>query len=403
MKKNLLIVLSVFSVLLVWCSNNNQSNQIDPEKWLSENGVSIEETFNSQIEDFQYIKDFEDFISYNILSITEDKPFLSDFSLTAKFDKNSSIQWWIDFSQKKISKARDLESSDITFNVDAKDKENNLEPFNLSWSLSLLYEDDEAYAQVHDLWVFMWEWSVAAKMYSLLWDLIIDNWVNLEIHSWWFITINEQPNKELPHIVTTFENILKTEDVQSSPNFLWSIIEIIDTINSYKNLWISTDELKILNHEIAYFELSDKTIQKWFTWSFQWNQSAFDLSFISSKKWFKIYLYNIKEYSDDGSDFKDTDSEFIFTLNEDEKSEYSVNFVSLKSNQKTVDLQWKINYSDNTKFSADFDFEPTKILPWQKISWKLNWDITKKAWNWDETIPELTGKILLLSELLSSL
>ena len=101
MKKNLFIVLSFLSVLLVWCSNQvDQAKQIDPEKRLSENGVSIEKTFNNQIKDFQYIKDFEDFVSYNILSITEDKPFTSNFSLAAKFDKKSSIQWWIDFLRK---------------------------------------------------------------------------------------------------------------------------------------------------------------------------------------------------------------------------------------------------------------------------------------------------------------
>jgi hypothetical protein len=48
--------------------------------------------FNSQVEEFQYIKDLENFIFYNVLSITEDKPFISDFSFSAEFDKKSSLQ-----------------------------------------------------------------------------------------------------------------------------------------------------------------------------------------------------------------------------------------------------------------------------------------------------------------------
>ena len=38
------------------------------------------------------IQDLEDFISYNILSITEDKPYTSDFSFVAEFDEKSTIQ-----------------------------------------------------------------------------------------------------------------------------------------------------------------------------------------------------------------------------------------------------------------------------------------------------------------------
>jgi len=398
MKKNLFIVLSFLSALLVWCSNQiDQSNKIDPEKRLSEKGVSIEETFNKEIDQRQYIKDFEDFISYNILSITEDKPFTSDFSLVAKFNKNSSIQWWIDFLRKKISKSRDLEVSDITFNIQSKDKENKLDPFDLSWSLSLLYEDNEAYAKLHNLWLFMWEWNVTAKMYSLLWDLVVDKRVNLEVHSWWIITVNEEGNKRLPNIVWTLKNILKTENVESSPNFLWSVAEMIDVINSYINLWISTNWLKLVSNEISYFELSDNTIQKVFTWSFQWSQSSFDLSLKLSKKWLNVVIFNIKELD------KDINSEFRFTLTENKKSEYYIEFSSLKLQKKTADLQWKINYADTINFSADFIFEPNKTLSWQKISWELNWNITKKQWSWDENIPELTGNILLLSELLSSL
>jgi hypothetical protein len=52
----------------------------------------VEESFDNQIENSQYIKDFEDFISYNVLLITEDKPYTSDSYFNAKFDKSSSLQ-----------------------------------------------------------------------------------------------------------------------------------------------------------------------------------------------------------------------------------------------------------------------------------------------------------------------
>lgn len=404
MKKNLLVLLSFLSILLAWCStSNNQATKIDPEKWFSENWISIEETFDKEVDQWQYIKDFEDFISYNILSITEDKPFVSDFSFTAKFDKNSSIQWWVNFSQKKTVKSHDLEASDITFDIQAEDKNNNFEPLFLSWDLSLLYENNEVYAKLHKLWLFMWEWNMLAKMGTLLWDLIVDNRVDLEVHSWWIITINEEEYKKLPNIIWSIENILKTENIQSSPDFLWSVADIIDIINSYIELWISPDELKITNYETSYYELSDKTIQKVFSWSFQWKQSAFDLLLISSKKGLWVVLYDIKEYDEETSEFKNTDLEFSFTLKEDKEFEYSIWFTSIKSQKETVNLQWKINYADTIKFIADFEIDSIKSLSWQKISWKINWDTTKNSWNWEEIIPELTGNILSLSELLSTL
>ena len=395
MKKNLFIILSLFAVSLAWCTtSNNQSTNIDSLEW--------EQLFNNQIEDFQYIKDFEDFISYNVLSITEDKPYNSDFSFSAKFDENSSVQWWVEFSQKKNSKSHNLESSDIKFSVKAENSENDAEPFDLSWNISLLYKDNELYANLHSLNVFMWEWNMTAKMYTLLWDLIIDKRVDLEVHNGWIVSIDETDNKTLPHIVWSIENILKTEDIESSPNFLSSLAEIIDTINSYINLWISTNELTTLDYEISYNKLSDKVIHKHFTWSFQWKDSAFNLWFIASKNWIEIHIYNIKEFDEDIADYKDTDTEFLLWIKENKKSEYSINFESIKSQQKIADLEWELQYTNGIKFSADFTLEPLEITIWQKISWKLNWNIIKK-WGLEKEIPELSEDILSLNELLSSL
>jgi hypothetical protein len=90
-------------------------------------------------------------------------------------------------------------------------------------------------------------------------------------------------------------------------------------------------------------------------------------------------------------------------LREKEKSEYFFILQSMKDQQKLVDLQWKIKYDNMMKISADFVLEPLEIISWQKISWKLDWSILKEEWKWDEKMPELTGNVLLRSELLASL
>ena len=395
MKKNLFVILSLFAFALVWCTTNNQVTEID-----SQNG---EQLFNSQVDNFQYIKDLEDFVSYDVLSITEDKPYSSDWFLTASFDKNSSLQWWVDFSWKSFSKTHNLESSDVEFSVKAENSEKDTEPFDLSWSASLLYKDGEMYLNLHNLDVFMWEWNMVAKMYTLLWNMVIDNWVDLEVHSGWVIEVDENDNKRLPYIVWSFKNILKTENIESNPDFLDGVVEVLDTVNSRIDLWISTNELKMINREIWYSELWDKSIQKEFTWSFQWKESAFDLSFVASKNWLEVYLYNIREYDEEISDYKDVETEFEFILKEKSKSEYSVDFESSKLQKKIVDLEWEIKYGNEVKFSADFVTEPIELIQWQKLSWKLKWSITKKSWELDREIPEITGEILSVTELLSSL
>lgn len=397
MKKILFIILSFFSVLLIWCTNSDkQVTKIDPQEW--------EQLFDSQVEEFQYIKDLNNFLSYNILSLTEDKSFTSDLYLSAKFDENSSLQWWAAFSQKKTSKTHNLESADIDVNIQVQKQEDDVEPFYLSWNISLLYKDNEMYANLHNFGMFMWEGNMAAKMYTLLWDLIIDNWVDLEVHSGWIISLDENENNRLPYIIWTIKNILKSEWInEDSPNFLNGIAELIDTVNSHINLWISTNELAMISHEISYAELSDKTIQKDFVWVFQWKESAFDLSFIASKKWLDVHLYNIREYDEDMQDYKSLDSELLFSIQEIKKSEYSVNFQSLKSEQKIADIQWKIKYMDKVDISADFVLEPLELIAWEKISWKLDGYITKKSGEIGEDFPELTGNVLSLSELISSL
>ena len=404
MKKNLLIIFSFVAIFLVGCSNSGeQITKIDLQERISKNWVSVEDSFSKQLDGAQYIMDLERFLSYDILSITEDIPFVSDFSFSAKFDEKSPIQWWMDFSWKEMVKSKDLESIDIDLDITTKEQGEDLTPFDLSWSVTLLYKDNEVYANLHDLWVFMWEWNMAAKMYTLLWDLLVDNWVNLEVHSWGVITINDEENKKLPYIVWTIKNVFKTENIQSTPNFIWSVAELIDVINLYIDLGISTDELSILDQEISYFEMSDKTIQKQFTWFFQWRESAFDMSFVVSKKWFNLRLYNIREYDEENLNYKDTEQEILFTILEDKNSEYFVSFESLKAQQKVVVLNWKIECGDIVHFLVDFVLEPLQIIAWQKISWKIDGAIVKKAREWGIVIPELSGNVLLRSDLISSL
>jgi hypothetical protein len=90
-------------------------------------------------------------------------------------------------------------------------------------------------------------------------------------------------------------------------------------------------------------------------------------------------------------------------LDEDEKFEYLIEFESSNLQQRVIHFQWKVKYADVVSFSANFILEPLEIVAGQKISWKLDWNIIKKSWEWNEKIPEITGNVILWSELLASL
>ena len=403
MKKNLIFFLSFVTILLTWCFNSNQFKEIDSNNRVSGDWLSAEQTFNKQIEESQFLKDIEQYISYDILSTTENKPFNADFYLEANFDENSSVQWWLNVSQKKVSKTHDLESRDIEFNVVAREIKEDADPFEASGSVTLLYQDNEMYANLHNFGVFMWEENMVAKMYTLLWGMVVDKRVNLEINSWWIISLNTDEEIKLQHIIWTITNVLQTEWIEESPNFINSVAELLDTINSHIDLWISTNGLAIKSVEETKYSELDWIIQKEFTASFQWSESAFDLSFTVSQKWLEVYLYNIKEFNTDSQDFHDSDSEFIFSLKETKKSEYNITFQSTKSQQKIVDIQWNIDFDDAIKFNGNFTLEPLQLIKWQKISWILEWNILRQPAKWDETLPELSWDIILFSELISTL
>ena len=401
MKKNLFALFLIPTIIIAGCTDSGV--KINSEDRTSKEWLSVEQAFNKQLDETQYIKDLEDFFSYNILLNTDGTPYVSTFSFDVDFDEKSSVQWWLEFSQKSAIKSKDLEKIDMQFNLEARQNPSDSEPVYSSWDITLLYQDGEMFANVHDFVVSMGEGNMTAKMYTLLLDMIKDKWVDLEVNNWWIISIDKDEDVKIPYIIWTLKNVLGIEDVQSNPNFLNSVAEIIDIINSHIDLWISTNELSLISYEIQNSELSDKTIQKTFTWSFQWKDSAFNLSFTVSKKWLDVYFYNISEYDTDIQNYRNTDSGILFSIQEKGKSKYSVVFQSIKSKQKVVDLQWKIEYWDETEFSANFILEPIELMAWQKISWKIKGSITKTPRESKIEIPEITWDILSLSELLSSL
>ena len=404
MKKKLIVILSFAAILLTWC-NNSKVTEIDPNTWTSKEWISAKEVFNQQIEEAQYITDLQDFISYNVALTTEDNPFVSDVSLTAKFDEKSSIKWWIDYYQEKYSKAHDLENREIRFNVAAEEIQDSLEPFYASGSLSLLYQNNEMYANIHDFGVYMWEGNMLAKMYTLLWDSLIGKWIDLEAHSWWIITLNEKEDIKLQYILWTLKNVLKTQWVEEdSPNFLNGVAELIDSINSHINLWISTNGLSLKSIDsIKYFELKNWIIQREIVWEFQWDFSAFNLNLTASKNWLQVRFYNIKRYDEEINDYKSTDSEISLFIEENSKSDYSVKIQSLKADKVVVDVDWKLKYDNQVKFVWNFMFEPVELEDQEKVSWNVDRQISKKAPNGDEAIPELSWEITSLKSILSQL
>ena len=402
MKKNLFALLSLATIIVAGCTDA-EPIKIDAENRVSEEGSPVEQAFNKQIDETQYIKDLEDFISYDIALNTQSTPYISNISFDADFDKDSSVQWWLEFSWKNILKSKDLESIDIAFDLEARQTPTDSEPIYSSWDLTLLYQDNEMYANVHNFGLFMWEWNMTAKMYTLLVDMTKDNWINLEVNNWWIISVDKSGDEKIPHMMWTIKNILETKNIESSPDFISSLAEMIDTINSKIDLWISTNELVLLSHGIEYSELSDGSIQKNFTGSFQWKDSAFDLFFTSSKKWLDVQIYNIKEYDEDIQSYRDTESEFFFSIEENKKSDYSVIFQSIKHLQKVVDLKWNIKYSDAADFSADFVLEPLEIMAWQKISWTIEWSMKKEKLSGKEEFPTLSWEAVSINEILSSL
>ena len=403
MKKIQILTLLAATLLLAWCFNsNNTVTEIDAENWISNEWLSVQEMFNAQIEQTQYIIDSNDFLSYEIWSEMEDKSYTAEYSISAKFDSNSPIQWWVEFSQNKVSKSHNLESSEISFDIDTTMKNWELDPFAASGNVSLLSQDNSKYLMLHKFWLYMWENNMTAKMYSLLLDMLKDKWVDLEMDNSSIMSVTS--DFKFSYLIWSIESLLEVWDVQPEEVFIEKVSELIDAINSYIDLWVYIDGLTLTSSDnLQYAELGDWSIQKSFTWSFLGTYSSFDMSFIASKKWIDIYFYNIKQLDTNTQEFKEINIENFFSIQENKKSEYNVKFWSVVDWEKTVNMEWILKYTTPIKLSAKFELTPNNILTWEKISWDLNGSITKKSSNGKESIPELTWTILLLSELMDSL
>ena len=370
---------------------NKQPAPIDKSTWESPNWLSVEESFNNQIEHTQYILDLQDFFQSNDNENIKTQ-------INAKFDEKSTLQWWFNFSKDKISIWKD-ENSEITFDIIANSIEDNKKPFASSWSLSLLYKENEVYVQLHNFWLFMWEENINAKMYTLLLDLVRDKRVNLQVHSNWIVQIDEK--SDLWKLSENLKSILTTSNEKWNSELLSNLAEFIETTNGYINLWISTEELSIDSpQEISYFELDNWTIQKGFTWHFKSKESIFDFTFLASDKIIKFNIFNIKTKDDEN--LEDLDSEFYLFIEETNKWEYKIDLEQSKLKQKIIDCKWTIKYWDTIKISWNFILEPIELISGQKISWKLTWNISKNKSD-ELKLPELTWNILLLNELLNSL
>lgn len=389
--KKTIIIWFILSTCIIYGCWNKQPIPIDDSNRESENWLSVNEAFNKQIENTQYIPDLQDFFQSNNNESIKTK-------INAKFDEKSTLQWRFNFSKDKISIWED-ENSEITFDIVANSTQDNKEPFETSWSLNLLYKENEVYVQLHRFWLYMWEENINAKMYTLLLDLIRDKRVNLEVHNAWIIQIDEKSHPE--KLAENLKNIITFSDKEWNPEYLSNLSEFIDTLNWYISLWISTENLSVKSpQEVSYHELENWIIQKTFTWHLEGNSSAFDFWFTTSTKWININIFNMKAKNDEN--FEDLDSKFSLLIEETDNWEYTIDLKSSKLKQKVIDFEWTINYWNIVKISWNFILEPIELISGQKISWKLTWTVSKD--NSEEyKIPELTWTILLFSEILKSL
>ena len=370
---------------------NKQPTPIDSSTWKSESWLSVDESFNKQIEHANYILDLQNFFQWNDNENIKTK-------INAKFDEKSTLQWWFNFTKDKTSIWKD-ENSEILFDIVANSIQDNKKPFETSWSLSLLYKDNEVYVQLHKFWLFMWEENINAKMYALLLDLIRDKRVNLEVHNDWLVKIDE--NSNLEKLSENLKNIITIQDEEWNSKLLSNLSEFIKTINWYISLWISTEELTMdSTREESYSELDNWLLQKEFTWHFKSKESYFDFSFIASTKWISIHIFNIKTKNDEN--FEDLDSDFYLYAEETNKWTYKYEIQSSKLKQKVINIKWTIEYWNIVNISWIFVLEPIELITGQKISWKLTWIISKNS-SEIHKLPELTWDILLFNELLNSL
>ena len=402
MKKKLIVLLSFATLLLAWCFNSENivSNEVEADTWSVNQENQLEESFNKQIEETQYIKDINEFLSYDVESILNNKPYVWEYSLNADFDESSSIKWWLTLSLNKYVESKDVKSSDIEFVLNETESWNE-NPLNATWSLSLLYQWENMYTKIHNFELYMWEDNMSAKMYELLIDLLIDKWVDMEAGIWWVVSVDTNDSK-LENTISNLKTTLKTEDINSS-EFLNSLSELIDTINWSIDLWISTNDLSIASaEEVKLYETENWVIQKEFIASLKWSKSEFDLSFLASKNWLIVRLYNIKNLDESTQSFVDSNGEVMLSIQDNKKSNYGVALLITQNWYTIADIQWTIDFWKTTKISAKFVLQP-ELLAWQTVSWSLNWNILKRSSKSSEKIPEISWETVKISDVLWTL
>lgn len=416
MKKKISIILSVLLLFVAWCFDKNVNENLLE-------GDTPEILFHNQLQETQYLKDLNEFYSLDLLSLNEWKVFVSNTEIKAEFDENSPTQWWFEFSKEKLMRWNEYEKSEISFWLSTRSSDMSTTPFDASWSLTLLYQDDKMYANVHDISLDMGWDDMSSKMYSLLFGMLVNKWIDLEVENNSIISINR--SSDMPYILSYIPTMLETIDIDQewAPNFTLSLAVILDIINSHVDLWFSSEWLSLKSVQwVDYVTLDDWSIQKSFTGSFESIESAFDFSFVVSKKWIQLHLYNINpriEWREviDGEVvynvktpidwIEAVNNEIIFNLQEDKKSEYNFDVKMLQDSQEITSATWKLEFKNWLKINANFNLSSVMDTVWvidnnQTIYWSLVWSINKKASN-DNSKTEISGDVLLLSDLLLSL
>lgn len=386
MKKNLFLFLSFATILLAWCNSNKQ---IDSNTWISNDWLSINQVLEEQMNDSPYIIGLQDFVSYDENLLENNKSFSSNTSLQVKFDKESSLIWWIEFSQKIFSEQLGKESRDINFNMETI-KSDNL-PFNTSWSITLLRNDGELYANLHNFGVYMWEENgeedMTAKMYSLIWNMIKDKWVDLEVNNGWIISISEKD--DIQSILYSIKSILKEDISQNSSDTLAMFSELLDIINSYIDLWLSINNSEIKSLDINYYETNDWNIQKEIIVSFQWEEhwSSFDMAIVISKEKLQIHIYNIEW----------EDRDFKLSLENNKGTQYKAEVNLLQNQENMISINWIIDFDNSIDFNLNF----VGFIAWYDLSGVINWNVDRSESN--DILPEISWDVISFNEILSSL
>lgn len=395
MKKLLFVWL--FMSLFIWGCNNSSEKvkNVELENWAESHDTDIWYTYSQQISSSNYLKDINSYFSYGDYSLEGWKFLWESLKINVKFDENSTVQGCWLYNSEKIKNENWVENSEINFSLNLEEIQEDSNPFVASWSLDLLYKDENLFANFHDFSLFMWEWNMDAKLYTLLLDLVKDKWVDLEVGEWWIFQVLNDDN-DLSNLWT----MLLMPDIVDDLNFSWAVESVLWFISNYIDLWFSINNLELISLKpIKYGEYEDWILQKTFEWTFKSDSSEFDIYLKASGKWFELKIFNIRAFDDEW--FYDLDSVMSFLI-EEKKQDYKIIWNIEKYSQEILSFEWSLKFLDDLSFDVDFYLNPIELAEWERISWKINWYYSndyKKTWN----IPVLSWDILKLSEMINAM